>query len=254
MENAMKTFLHAVVLAACLTLGLTAGLAPAAHAEAQAPAASDSLFHATTLNLSAYGESKLAPDMATISLGVMTEAGTAARALADNAGRMSQVMAALKTAGVPAKDIRTSGLSLNAQYAYEQGQAPRLTGYHAQDQVTVTVHDLAKVGAIADATVAAGANQVNGISFGLADPTVAANAAREEAVRALSAKAELYARATGYRIARLVSLSEGGGVEGLRPQQLQPLAMARVQNVPTVAAGGELTVRVEISGLYELAR
>jgi uncharacterized protein YggE len=247
----MKTPLCAGLVALALA---AAGPLSAAHGQTAAAAPAESLFHATTLNLSAYGESKLAPDMATISLGVATEAGTAARALSDNAARMAQVMAALRGQGVPAKDIRTSGLNLSPQYAYEQGQSPRLTGYHAQDQVTVTVHDLAKVGAIADATVSAGANQVNGISFGVADPTAAANAAREAAVRALGAKAELYARATGYRIARLVSLSEGGGIEGVRPQQLQVMAMARTQNVPTTVAPGELNIRVDISGLYELAR
>ena len=245
----MNSSLRPGLLAALLTLGPLS----AAHAQAAAPAA-ESLFHATTLNLSAYGERKLRPDMATISLGVTTEASTAALALSDNAARMNQVMAALNAAGAPPKDIRTSGLNLNAQYAYEQGQPPRLTGYRAADQVTVTVHDLTKVGAIADATVGAGANQVNGISFGLADPTAAANAAREEAVRALAAKAELYARATGYRVARLVSLSEGGGVEGYRPQPLTVTAQARIQNVPTTVAPGELTVRVDITGLYELAR
>jgi hypothetical protein len=255
MENAMTmTSLRGRLLTGLLAALLAVGPLSAAHAQAAAPGSAESLFHATTLNLSAYGESKLPPDMATISLGVTTEASTAARAMADNAARMSQAMAALKAAGVAAKDIRTSGLNLNAQYAYEQGQAPRLTAYRAADQVTVTVHDLGKVGAIADATVAAGANQVNGVSFGLADPTAAANAAREQAVRALAAKAELYARATGYRVARLVSLSEGGGVEGYRPQQLQVSAMARIQNVPTTVAPGELTIRVDISGLYELAR
>ncbi|HLZ73630.1 SIMPL domain-containing protein [Phenylobacterium sp.] len=247
----MKMPLRAGLLA--LALAAPAPLS-AAHAQAAGPSAAESLFHATTLNLSAYGESKLSPDMATISLGVATEGGTAARALSDNAARMNQVLGALKAAGVPQKDIRTSGLNLNAQYAYEQGQAPRLTGYHATDQVTVTVHDLSKVGAIADATVGAGANQVNGVSFGLADPTAAANAAREEAVRALAAKAELYARASGYRVARLVSLSEGGGVEAYRPQAMTVMAQARVQNVPTTVAPGELTVRVDISGLYELTR
>ena len=241
------------LLAALLAPAMALAPLSAAHAQAAAPGSVESLFHATTLNLSAYGESKLAPDMATINLGVTTEAGTAARALSDNAARMNQVLAALRAAGVAAKDIRTSGLNLNAQYAYEQGQAPRLTGYNATDQVTVTVHDLAKVGAIADATVGAGANQVNGISFGLADPTQAANAAREEAVRALAAKAELYARATGYRVARLISLSEGGGVDGYQPQPMV-MAKARMQNVPTTVAPGELTVRVDISGLYELAR
>ncbi len=118
----------------------------------------------------------------------------------------------------------------------------------------MTVHDLAKVGALADATVGAGANQLNGIGFSLADPTAAENAAREKAVRALAAKAELYARATGYRLARLVSLSEGAGVEGVRPLAVPMAAQARIQGVPTTVAPGELTVRVEISGLYELAR
>jgi hypothetical protein len=166
---------------------------------------------------------------------------------------MAQVMAALKAAGVAAKDIRTSGLNLNAQYAYDQGQAPRLTGYQASDQVTVTVHDLTRVGALADATVAAGANQIHGVSFGLADPTAAEDTAREKAVQALAAKAELYARATGYHVARLVSLSEGGG-EAYRPVPLALPAMARMQKPATSIEPGELTVRVEISGLYELAR
>jgi uncharacterized protein YggE len=249
MEIAMKISLRAGLIAALLA---TAPLS-AAQAQTAAPSPAESLFHATTLNLSAYGERKLAPDMATISLGVTTEASTAARALSDNAARMSQVMAALQAAGVPSRDIQTSGLNLNAQYAYDQGQAPRLTGYNASDQVTVIVHDLTKVGAVADATVGAGANQVNGISFGLADSTAVTNAAREEAVRALAAKAELYARATGYRVARLVSLSEGGGGEGYRPQPLKMTAMARMQSAPTAVSPGELTVRVDISGLYELA-
>ena len=249
------TSARAGLLAVLLAPVLAMAPISAAHAQAAASGAAESLFHATTLNLSAYGESKLTPDMATISLGVATEAGTAARALSDNAARMNQVMAALKAQGVALKDIRTSSLNLNAQYAYEQGQAPRLTGYHAADQITVTVRDLTKVGAIADSTVGAGANQVNGVSFGLADPSAAADAAREQAVRALAAKADLYARAAGYRVARLVSLSEGGP-EGYRPQQvpMQVTAMARVQNVPTTVTPGELTIRIDISGLYELAR
>ena len=135
-------------------------------------------------------------------------------------------MAALKKAGIAAKDIQTSGLNLSPQYVYEQNQPPRLTGYQASNQVTVTVHDLTKLGAAVDATVNAGANQVNGISFGLNDPTAAENAAREDAVKALQAKADLYAKATGYRIGRLVSLSEGGGYT---PQPPMPMMAMRLE-------------------------
>jgi len=244
----MKTFLRA----AALSLVLAAGAAPAALAQA-APPAADSMFRATTLNLSAYGEVDAAPDMATINLGVMTEAKTAAEALAANGARMNQVMAALKKAGVAARDIQTSGLNLNPQYVYEQNMPPRLSGYQASNQVTVTVHDLTRLGAAVDATVNAGANQVNGISFGLNDPTAAENAARESAVKALQAKADLYARATGYRVGRLVSLSEGGGYTARPPMPMASFAKRDMVS-ETVVSAGELKVRIDVSGLYELAR
>lgn len=243
----MKTFLRA----SALGLTLATAAMGAARADATAPTA-ETMFRATTLNLAAFGETQVAPDIATISLGVTTQGRTAAQALSDNATRMTQVMAALRAAGIAAKDIRTSGLNLNAQYAYDQGQAPRLTGYQAVNQVTITVRDLARLGAAVDATVGAGANQVNGISFGLADATAAENAARESAVRALQAKADLYARATGYRVSRLVSLSESGGEGPRAPAPM--MAMARMQKADTAVSPGELTVRVDISGLYELAR
>jgi uncharacterized protein YggE len=245
----MKTFLRSAALGGLLA---GAGLS-AAQAQAAPPPVAESMFRATTLNLAAHGETKIAPDMAAISLGVTTQARTAAQALADNAARMNQVMAALKAAGVAGKDIQTSGLNLNAQYAYEQGQSPRLTGYQATNQVTITVRDLARLGAAVDATVGAGANQVNGVSFGLADPTAAENAARVQAVRALQAKAELYAQTTGYRVSRLVSLDEGVAVEGPRPP-MPMMAMARAQKAETSVAPGELSVRIDVTGLYELAR
>lgn len=241
--------------ALALALALTAVGAPAALAQTApgaAPAA-DSLFRATTLNLSAYGETKARPDMATISLGVTTDGKTAADALAANAQQMTAVLASLKKAGIAERDIQTSNLNLNAQYTYVQNQPPQLTGYQASNQVTVTVRDLKRLGAAVDATVGAGANQVNGISFGLSDPTAAENAAREAAVKALAAKADLYARATGYRVSRLVSLSEGGGSY---PRPIVPMAefAAARMKADTPVAAGELNVRVDINGLYELAR
>jgi len=242
----MKTYLRAAAL------GLALAACGATGAWAQAPPAAADQFHATTANLSAWGETRIAPDMASIHLGVVSEAKTAAEALSANSARMNQVLAALKASGIPAKDIQTSGLNLNPQQVYVQNEPPRVTGYQASEQVTVQVHNLPRLGAAVDATVNAGANQVNGISFSLADPTAAENAAREQAVRALQAKADLYAHATGYRVLRLVSLSEGGGIESPRPPFPMAAAQARMQSVPV--APGELTVRVEVSGLYELTR
>lgn len=247
----MKTFLHAATLGLALAAGAAA---PAALAQA-APPAADTMFRATTLNLSAHGEAKVAPDMATITLGVMTEAPTAAQAMTANAERMREVAAALRKAGIAEKDIQTSNLNLNPQYRHVENEAPQVVGYQASNNVTVTVHDLARLGRTVDATVAAGANQVYGISFGLDDSTAAENAAREEAVKALAVKAELYAKLTGHRISRLVSLSEGSASYPRPPMPMMEMAAFRgAKAADTSVSPGEMTVRVDITGLYELSR
>ena len=247
----MKTALRAASLSLLLAVS---GAAAPAFAESPPPSASDSVFHATTLNLAAYGETRIAPDMATINLGVTTEAKTAAEAMTTNSRQMNQMLAALAKAGVAAKDIQTSNLNLAPQYVYAQNQPPRLTGYQASNQVSVTVHDLARLGAAVDATVNAGANQVNGISFGLNDPTAAEDAARLEAVKALQAKAELYAKAAGYRVGRLVSLSEGGGYAPAPPMPMAGFAKRDMAVSASRVEPGELKVRIDVSGFYELIR
>jgi uncharacterized protein YggE len=245
----MKTLMHAAALGMALT---TTAAAPVAMAQA-VPTAADTMFKATTMNLSATGETRVAPNVASISLGVMTEGKTAAEALAANATRMTAVMATLKKAAIAEKDIQTSNLSVNPQYRYVENQPAVLIGYQVSNQVTVTVRDLKKLGAAVDATVNAGANQVNGISFGLSDPSAAENAAREAAVRALTAKADLYARATGYRILRLVTLSEGGGYSP-QPMPMVAMAMRSEAKDSSPVSGGELSVRIDITAVYELTR
>src|SRR5690606_33835487 len=141
------------------------------------------------------------------------------------------------------------------QYDDVQNEPPRLRGYQASNQVTVSVRNLDRVGTTADAVVAAGVNQINGISFGLNDPQTAENAAREAAVRALQAKAELYSRATGLRLVGLRSLTEGGGGPQPTPPPMYRMEMAQAaSDASTSVAPGELTLRVSIQGVYELAR
>ena len=241
--------------AASLSALILAGSAVAASAQTTTPVVADTMFRATTINLSAYGETKVVPDMATISLGVQNEAPTAAQAISDNAQKMTRVIAALKKAGLTDREIQTSSLSLNPQYVYQENLPPRLTGYQASNQVVVTVHDLARLGPVVDATVNAGADNVGGISFSIDDPHPAEDAARLEAVEALRAKADLYAKAMGYRVARLVTMSEGGG--GYAPPPPMPMyaqSMKAERDVSTPISAGETKVRVDISATYELTR
>ena len=209
-------------------------------------------FSATTLRLSASGEVNLPPDVASITLGVETSGPSAADASRANAELMSKVVGALKASGVADRDTQTSQLSLAPQYAYEPNHPPRLTGYQASNQVRVMVRDLARLGRVSDAVVNAGATNVGEINFGLATPLEAENSARLAAVKALEDKAALYAQATGYRIGRLVNLTEGGSGGPIRPSPM--MAMAAKNEVTTPVATGQVTVHVDVTGEFELVK
>ena len=240
-------------------MAVTALSAPAVLAQAAPAPTPTGALHmmqpAPSLNLSAYGEVKAAPDMATITFGVVTEAPTAEAAMRDNATRMTQVMTALRRAGIAERDVQTSGLNLSAQYDYVQNEPPKLRGYQASNRVTVTINDLTKVGTTADAVVSAGVNQIDGISFGLKDPTTAENQARQEAVQALQSKAQLYAQALGVQLGGIRTLSEGGGYAPPPPMTMMYARAAMADSAgSTPVSAGELTIRVDINGVYDIGR
>ncbi|MDP8915719.1 MAG: SIMPL domain-containing protein [Pseudomonadota bacterium] len=249
---------HALLAAPALTLALALAPPFAGPAFAQPVVQNDAAFRATTLTLSSFGEARTAPDQATINMGVTTQAPTAAEALAQNRTRMSAVIAAIRAQGVAERDIQTSGLNINPQYTYpgrdggERGP-PRVTGYQVTNQVTVLVRDLARLGPAVDAVVRSGANQINGISFGLQNVDARSDEARRQAVQNVQRKAELYAQATGLRLVRLVNLTESGGYTPPRPMDFGGrVAMAEAASTPVQP--GEVQVRVDVTAVYELAR
>ena len=233
-------------------LGAAVVLVMALSSQAQAQPSDAAAFAATTLLLSASGEVCVQPDLAVLNLGVQGDGPDAAQAFARTRARTNALFAALRAQGVADADIQTAGLNLQAQYAEENGKGPQvLTGYRASNTVDVRLHDISHAGAVIDALVSAGANQVNGISFQLSNPSVAEDEARRLAVKAVQAKAELYAEATGYRVRRLVSLSEGGG--GYAGPVYPMMAMRRMAAETPVAAG-EATVSATVSATFELVR
>jgi uncharacterized protein len=165
----------------------------------------------TRLDISATGGVTRVPDLAIISAGVQTLQPTATAAIEENATRMERVRAALKRAGIADKDIQTSAINLNPEYVYENNRPPRLTGYRATNSVNVKFRDLKRTGAILDALVAEGANQINGPNLTIDKPEEAYDEARVKAIGVGRARAELYARALGKRVVRLLSVSESGG-------------------------------------------
>lgn len=247
----MKRFSKAMMLGAA-TLALAAPLA-AVPFSAQAQTAGAVVNAQPSLNLSATGEVKVAPDQATVTFGVVTEAATAQEAMQANARQMAQVVASLRRAGLSERDIQTSGLNLSAQYDYRENESPKLRGYQASNRVTVTIRDLTKTGTTVDAVVSAGVNQIDGISFGLQNPKAAEDQARRLAVQALQAKAALYSQALGVPLGGIRSLTEAGGYSA-QPSPRMYARAASVMAEATPIEAGELTVQIEITGVYDLAR
>ncbi|MFD2781312.1 SIMPL domain-containing protein [Novosphingobium pokkalii] len=204
-------------LAASLSaLSLAALASPAAAQAVQtAPVVSPG---ATVLTVQAEGRSTRVPDLAVFSAGVTSEGKTASEALAANARAMNATMAALKASGVAARDMQTSNLSVSPVYGEQkrlpdgstQGD-PVIVGYRATNQVQVKQRDLARYGQVIDTLVKAGANEVNGPSFQLDKPDAAMDEARVDAVSKARARAELYARAAGLKVVRVLTISETGG-------------------------------------------
>jgi uncharacterized protein YggE len=204
----------------------------------------------TRLDVSADGEVTRAPDIATVSAGVVTQASGAAAAMADNARRMAATVAALKHAGVADKDIRTAALSLQPQYRYVDNQPPAITGYQASDQLTVTFRDIARAGPVLDALVAAGVNQIGGPDFALEHPDAALDEARAQAMQKARAKADVYARAAGLSIKRIVAIGEGGGYTPQPPRPMM-MAMARAKEATDLQPGEE-KIGVTVNVTFEL--
>ncbi len=214
----------------------------------------------TLLTVSAEGRSERKPDLALFSAGVTSSGKTAGEALAANSADMNRVIAAPKRAGIADRDIQTSNLSLNPVYAQ---QRPRpdgtiepeqllIIGYQVTNTVSVRQRKLGELGPVIDTLVSAGANQVNGPSFQLDNPDEALDEARTEAMAKARGRANLYARAAGLKVLRILSISEAGGYAP-QPQVMYSRAMvADAGGAPPVAAG-EVSLNASVTVQFELA-
>ena len=244
--------------AALLAATIIAGCASAPVATAQTPPAPyptppmSSIQPETTITLNGKGSVEHAPDIAMITVGVSVDAPTASAAMSQQTTKMNGVFAAVKAAGIADRDMQTSNLSLNPIYDYPPNQQPKMRGYNASNQITIKVRDLNSLGKTLDAVVKGGGNTIHGISFSIDKPESFQNAARVEAIKDAASKAELYAQAVGYRVKRIVTVSEIDYFP-------RPVAMMQRMQVDQAAestpvAAGEVSLEQQVSVTFELTR
>jgi uncharacterized protein YggE len=212
-------------------------------------AAAQTLSPPRVITMSGHGEARATPDTAMLSAGVNAQAPTAAAALAANNNRMQAVMAALKKMGIPDKDIQTSNFSVTPQYANGNGEAPRITGYQANNQVEARLEDVSKLGVILDALVTAGANQMNGVSFSIRDDAELLAQARAAAVAEARLKADTFSKAAGVGLGPILSIGENSN-ETPRPMYRMESVMVTGARVPVSL--GEQSVSADVTIVWEI--
>jgi uncharacterized protein YggE len=230
-----------------LATAMALAASPLLLAPAAAQVAPPIIADGTILDVSAEGRTTRVPDVATIRAGVVTQGDTAAAALAENAQRMAAVLDALKRAGVAPRDNRTASVSLSPQYRYVENKPPVITGYQASNSISIRFRDIAKAGAILDALVAQGANQIDGPNLAIDQPDAALDEARADAVKRARARAELYARAAGLTVSRIVSIAESGENDGSNPRPMMMTNRMVSAGAPTAISPGENDVTVTLN-------
>ena len=203
-----------------------------------------------TISLTGAGSAAAQADQATIDLGVQITADSASVAIGENADAMSAVIQAIKLLGISEDDIVTTSYSVYPQYDWtESGRV--FKGYTVTNLVQITVKDLDIVGDVIDAAAEAGANQINGISFGLSDEM------REElktnayiaALTDAQTKAELIAETLGLSLSGVQSVTESSYVPVMSYSYAEGADMMK-SYAPTPVLSGELAVTVNVYIVY----
>lgn len=209
------------------------------------------------LSVQGTGEARVAPDEATVRLGVLAQAPTAQAAMSQANQAANAILAAIRKLGIKAEDIQTSELNLNPVYANDpqpqRGGEPRISGYQATNVVSVRLTDLEQVGPVVDAGLEAGANRLDGVMFGLRNDAAARSEALTRAAETARAKAETLARALRVRLVGIVEVVEGG-VSVFQPLYRggARMAMDSAMSADTPVSAGQVGIDANITLRYEI--
>jgi uncharacterized protein YggE len=193
------------------------------------------------------------PDTAVLALAVVTQNASASEAQAENASKTDAVVRAVRAAAGAGAEVKTSGYSLQPQYAYKENVPPSITSYIARNAVTVTTGELNRAGPVIDAASRAGANSVDGLSFTLRDDTQARLRALGEATREAQAKARAVAQTLGGRVVRVLEVQEAGAVSPPVPVYAAEFGRsAGTAQTATPVEPGSLDIRARVQLVAEV--
>ncbi len=242
--NTVSSSLGGALLAASLMAG-----APALAQDADATPA-------PRITVTGEGVVSAAPDMAILTLSVVHEAETARDAVTGNNAAMTEVVNAMKDAGIADADLQTSGFSLSPRYARPKADdpdgEPRISGYRAYNSLSVRVRNIADTGIILDRAVSLGVNSSSGLVFTNDDPSAFLTEARSKAVTDAMERAKTLAEAAGVSVGRILDMSEQSFSPGPVPMVKAEMMMARDAGGAVPLQGGENDYRITVNMVFEI--
>jgi uncharacterized protein YggE len=200
-----------------------------------------------TITVIGEGKVRIKPDMAQVTIGVEVIKPTVKEASTETSRIMNDVLAALKKLGLAETDIQTSSISVWLERPYLPDGTQGEPVYHVSNSVNANIRNLDKLGDVLDATMAAGANNIYGVTFSLSDTSKVEAEARQKAVENARAKAEELAQLTNLALGEVISVSEviGGGGSGYY-NSLQSAAMGMGGGGPVSPGELELTMQLQV--------
>ncbi len=224
---------------------------PAALLKAGAASNGDGTSY--TISVNGSGLASAQPDVMDIQLGVETIDPDAGQAISQNTSKMNAVMSALKELGVAEKDIQTANYSMWIEQIYDQnGQPTGEQRYHVTNLVNVRLRDLAKAGELLQKVTTAGANNISGITFSVADPSALQREARDKAVADAKAKAEQLATALGVKVGNVHQVSEYTSTA--TPEYLRTVLMDAKGGGDVSVSGGSYNVVIDVSVVFDIVQ
>ncbi|MFN2375534.1 MAG: SIMPL domain-containing protein [Candidatus Binatia bacterium] len=200
---------------------------------------------------------KAVPDRASIAVSVVTRAPTAGEASAANARVSKEVLTRLRAAVKAPGEVRTGGYDLAPEYDYSAdrggGEGPRLVGYTSTNRFSIVSADLDGVGALLDASVAAGANRIDSISFFLEDDEAARREALIQAGRAARTEAGTIAESLGVEVGEVLDAATVSSPSPPIVYGREKMAMAmRAEDASTEVVPGTLEISASVTVTFAI--
>ena len=195
------------------------------------------------------GKASVAPDKATIVLGVQTRDASAAIAAEENARQMNETITALLAAGIAESEIQTSGYTLGTEpqdVPVTAGEKQKAPVFLSSNTVTVNLNNTADVGRVLDAAVSAGSNSIQEVTFDLQNPGPQRDQALTMAILDAQRKAMVAAKAAGVKLGRVLEISEGYGY-------VAAASRSAAFDVATPILPGKMEITASVTVTYEIS-